>query len=575
MSDDASVKVSVDGGDEVKKAFEQIAEASKKLAASVNQVGQAGESASGSAKKATSAWKSFTNDLKGEVTSSVKTVLTTVTALNTISFAQAIQQNREYQQSLARMSYGAGKSTADLRSNIRGVANATLEDERVTQAWAKSVGLVTGNYSQAIEMSKAYSAEALATGEDLADFTQTASNLSLSFGLKDASSVTKELETIRSMAQSVGTTGGPVALRQQIEALLGPSTQLAVATEEQRKKLEAWAAAIGKGYTPQQAGRVQQQLASFVEGNARGISRQLGHNVLDEQGHVQDLPKVVSEMRQVLQRKYGKNARSVATSLYGNEAAYAMFNFDQNSYEAALAAKPGDAGKQALEQYRRSDEGRQKSAQLRSDQARRDAAQALSPAMTAYQEFAANHPYASLALGLGGGGIGTTLLKHGAKALFRGALGAGSTGAAEGGGFSLASLLFGGLTGAATIPAAGLLGVGYVNSRKGAAYDKAQADYNAAHPVDAESAKYFGEGYAREHGATIRHGGMQVFNTPGTSSGPEDLLKVLQQSLTTNTDGVQSSIEKGFSNVKVNIPISIVTDKDGKIEAILQQNSKQ
>src|SRR6185312_2510186 len=105
----------------------------------------------------------------------------------------------------------------------------------------------------------------------------------------------------------------------------------------------------------------------------------------DEQGHVADLPKVVSEMRKFLEKRYGKNARTVATSLYGNEAAYAMFNFDPVEYAAAYASKPGQAGAKATDAFKKSEEGRQKAAQLKSDQARRDLAQKATPLMTEYQ----------------------------------------------------------------------------------------------------------------------------------------------------------------------------------------------
>jgi hypothetical protein len=70
--------------------------------------------------------------------------------------------------------------------------------------------------------------------------------------------------------------------------------------------------------------------------------------------------------------------------------------------------------------------------------------------------------------------------------------------------------LLAGVPGAAALPTAGLLGVGYLMHTQQERVKATEAAYNASNPVDPEAAKYLGTEYARGHKAIIRHGGMQM-----------------------------------------------------------------
>jgi hypothetical protein len=70
--------------------------------------------------------------------------------------------------------------------------------------------------------------------------------------------------------------------------------------------------------------------------------------------------------------------------------------------------------------------------------------------------------------------------------------------------------LLGGVSGAVALPAAGLIGVGYVMHKQQEGVKATEAAYNANNQVDPEAAKYLGTEYARGHKAVIRHGGMQM-----------------------------------------------------------------
>lgn len=81
--------------------------------------------------------------------------------------------------------------------------------------------------------------------------------------------------------------------------------------------------------------------------------------------------------------------------------------------------------------------------------------------------------------------------------------------------------LLGGAPGAALLPAAGLVAVGYEIHKQQEGVKATEKRFNDANPIlDPESAKYFGTEYARAHKAVIRHGGMETGDL-GTLPAPQ------------------------------------------------------
>jgi hypothetical protein len=94
--------------------------------------------------------------------------------------------------------------------------------------------------------------------------------------------------------------------------------------------------------------------------------------------------------------------------------------------------------------------------------------------------------------------------------------------------------LLGGVSGAVALPAAGLIGVGYVMHKQQEGVKATEAAYNANNQVDPEAAKYLGTEYARGHKAVIRHGGMQMGDL-GTLPPPQ--VNITIHSNVTTLDG--------------------------------------
>jgi len=70
-----------------------------------------------------------------------------------------------------------------------------------------------------------------------------------------------------------------------------------------------------------------------------------------------------------------------------------------------------------------------------------------------------------------------------------------------------------GTAGAVTIPLTATAGLLYANKKLVDEPRNAIINaYNSSHPIDREAAKYFGTGYAQQHAAVIRHGGMITGN---------------------------------------------------------------
>ena len=457
---DAKITVGVEGVDQVKKAFDDLISNAQKVGGAVAGASKDTEKLGKAAGTAQKFWgdfsKSVTSDLKTVATSA----LATVTAVQTISFAQAITSAKALDDSFARFAAGSGRTIGSVRDETRKLSRETNTSEAAVISWSKSIGKVTYSTKEAMASYKAFTNEALASNQDLADQGGLAAVLSNSMGVSGGDTQ-GFLDSFRGMSDAAGNAGGFNAAKDQLEALGGAMSELSFKTEQSKKDFIAFQLTIGKGQTPQQAQRVQGSLLANLQSHGEGLARQFGRdNVYDENGRINGdaVPALVSKIRKDLTQRYGKNARRVAMQNFGGETGAAIFNFDEKAFAATAGASAKGSG--AAGDYYGSDEGKRAGNDLKRDQAKQDAARNTFGIQDMLGDFGANHPYLAGAIGLGASSLGKAGLTAGWGALTGGggaATGTGvtATGIGTSGGMGLAGGL--GLAGAGILGSLGAL----------------------------------------------------------------------------------------------------------------------
>jgi hypothetical protein len=444
MSTEAKIQISVEGAESLKKAFEEISKSAKSFSQELGTATATGGKLGEVGKVSTGIFKQFGVEVGKSLKTVASTALGTITAINTISFAQAMQSARDFDTQLVRFSSSGGRGISDLRDNIRSVSRQTLLSEQETLAWGKAIGSVTYNYDKAIDSAKAASKIALATHQDTGQQQGFIEALGIS-GVTDENKIEGITEKIAAMSKALGTSGGFAALKDQLGGLAGPMTMMGKLTDEGREKFFAFNAALTKNLSPQQAQRVQQQAVGALAGHAEGLRRALGTEILDENGEIKDVPGTISKIQADLKKRYGAAAPLVARNTFGLELGSAINNFDQGAYQKALDAKPGNVLDTAQKTFEQSAEFKRAQNDLKIQQSKEDLARSVNPLNNAFAGFVADHPLLAEGAKIGTGILGASAINFGANVLKSGAGGIGS----------IAS----GLTGALPALAAGAAGI--------------------------------------------------------------------------------------------------------------------
>lgn len=490
---DAKIVIDVDGADRVKKAFDELVSNAKKVGGAVEDASKKTQELGKSATKAGEFWKDFGKSVSSSLGTVATSALATVTAVQTISFAQAIQSAKALDDQFARFAAGSGRGIGGVRDQIRGISRETNSTEAAVLSWSKGLGRVTYDSNAALKAYKAFSDEAIASNQDISEQGGLAEVFSNSLGVSGDQSQ-KFLDSLRGMSDAAGNAGGFNAFKDQVQALGGAMSTLSLKTDDSKREFLAFQATIGKGQSPQQAARIQQGLIGAIQGNSEGLARQFGaNNVYDENGRVKDIPTIVHKIRQDLEKRYGGSARKVAMqgNNFGSEVGASIFNFDEEAYRKTVNA--GSLTDNAAAGYQGSDQGKIKTDDLKRDQNMEDAARKVMPANSAIGHFVAENPITSAVLGFGASILGKAGIGAGLKAGagYFGLGGGGATAAVGGAGLltsGAAALLSGG--------AGYLLGTG-IDQATGASdaigglgnYDERQADAafdkkHASKPVD-------------------------------------------------------------------------------------------
>ncbi len=466
MSEQAEVSVSLEGGDQVKRALQELAGALQKVTGETEKASKAGGGLGESAKKASTFWKDAGKDIVSSLSTMTTAAVGAVTALQTISFSQAITQAKSLDDTFARFSAGSGRAVGDLRQQVRTLSLATNTQEKDVLAWAKAIGRVTYDSKNASNAYQTFFNEAIATNQDMGEQGGIAKllmgDLQMTGGEAD-----KFLKQLHGMSDLAGNSGGWAAFKDQMEGLGGAMSTLSLKTNESKTEFAALMSALASGKTPQQAARIQQGMIANLQGKGEGLARQFGYNnVYDKDGQMQVTPFLLKKIRDDLTKRYGGRENAIRVARQGNnfgpELASALFDPElDNRVAKAEGAKGSDASKKATDKYLDSDEARRAKNDLIRQQTMEDTARKTFGVQDSLGDFAAEHPLlygaGATILGLGG----KALLGAGAKALF-----GGGTAAAAGGGGAAATTAAGTglLTGGGAVAtglgvgAAGILG---------------------------------------------------------------------------------------------------------------------
>src|SRR3990167_3236383 len=290
MAADAKVTVAVDGVESVEQAARRTMSAWERAGDGIKRgIGAAGQSVVASLGRI------------GE------DAIRVATALNTISFAHAVSEARQYQEVTARLGVATGRSVGEIKVRLTELSKQTLRSEPAIAAWAKSLGRMTYDYRGAFEAAKGLSDEADATGKSFEEMTSLGALLHNVLGVGGDTS--KALGEIRAQAEALGTTGGPAALQDQLAGLSGVFSQLEAKTDEERRKLVALAGGLGAGYGTEAAGRVQQRVIGAVSSDPLRWERYLGRSIQNAQGQIEDPTRVLEDIRAKTLKRYGIDAR--------------------------------------------------------------------------------------------------------------------------------------------------------------------------------------------------------------------------------------------------------------------------
>jgi hypothetical protein len=389
MSNEAKIKVDVEGA----------AEAQRKL------------------KQVTEGFKDWGRTIGGLAAGIAKDLGSTSTALARVDPGAAAQKFRDFRKTVTEASVASGRSLDALKSQFADLSSkALLPDEQVAE-FSQALGRATYDFNDSRKAVEALRGSGLAAGRSLEEMGGIAETLHNQMG-QSLDDIPDALASIEASAKALGTTGGPAALMDDIQALGGVLSQVSVTGKRSANDLIGVLAALGKGRNVEQTKAIQSALVGrFASGGEQmrlnlGIKRQ---DFYDDNGNVRVNAQNVQRLRDFYLKRTGGNverAKSLA-SFSGNlgpQLASALFRpgLIEDMKRAATAkeeAGGSTAGPDALAKLRASQHGVETERQNKRDREQREN---VGEKMNAAQQAVAGAlPENSLlrmgALGVGGG----------------------------------------------------------------------------------------------------------------------------------------------------------------------------
>lgn len=311
------------------------------------------------------AFKDWGREVSGAVAGMARDLASTSMALSRVDPGGAAERFRSYRRTVTEQSIAVGRSVEDMRRQFSGLANSVVLPDEQVAAFSTALSKSTkeaGDSRKAIEALRGSGLAANKSLEEMGAVAETLHN-SMGLGLNDVPAM---LDRIEASAKSLGTTGGPSALMDQLTALGGALSQVSTNGKRSAGDLVAVLAAVGKGRTLEGARQVQGDLVSrFTQGGEQmrlnlGIKRQ---DFYDENGNVRVNAQNVQRLRDFYLKRTGgdvERAKSLASfgGNLGPQLASALFRpgLMEDIKKAATTEAPG-SGAAALDALRKSGHG--------------------------------------------------------------------------------------------------------------------------------------------------------------------------------------------------------------------------
>lgn len=390
MADDNKAKIQID--------VEGQAEAERKL------------------KKIKDSFKEWGREIGGIVGGMVKDIGSMSMALTRVDPGSAAQKFRDYRRTVTEMSVAAGRSIGDLKNSFSALSNSTLLPDDQIASFSGQLAKMTYDFGDSSKAIEALRGSGVATGRSLEEMGGIAETLHNNMGVA-FNDMPDVLGKVESAAKTLGTTGGPAALMDDLQALGGMLGQVSMKGKSDVEDLVATMAALGKGLRPEQQKQVMGAfIGTFTQGGEQ-LRRNLGikrEDFYDEAGNVKVNSAGVKKLQQFYLNRTGGNADQarLLASFQSPQLAAALFRpgLMDDMRKAELAA-PGTAGAAALATLRATDHGRETATQIAREQETRENVGGKANAM---QQAAANAmPQNSMArflVGGIGGGISSAIV---------------------------------------------------------------------------------------------------------------------------------------------------------------------
>lgn len=427
---DAEVTVGISGEDALIRAAQLVGDAWR----------TAGQKISNSANQFS---RDVLTSLKG-VSAEVTNLATRTTRLNLTAGADSA---RQYGLAVSRMAYSAGKDVDELKRRLEAVSRKSLMPDSEALALANQLRAVTHSADFAVDSIQGIADGAENLGQSPQQVAAFAASLYTTYGV--SKNVAGEMESIDAIARAFGTTGGPAALREQMQSVDGIMSRF----KGNARESAALVATLGVGLSEKQAAGAAGSVLGGIASNRLGAewllrgTGQLGRNesILNDKGEIGDQIGVTGKVKAALIQRYGaKRALQVARMTFGDIEGTALMNFDAGkAYAAANQAPTAAPDLTPAAQIRGTDEARQTQAEIERARNERKAGGWLARQFTGANEWFSEHPIlgtgigyaatkgipkilagAGARLGIGGAAAGTAL-SAGASVLGAGAAGYG------------------------------------------------------------------------------------------------------------------------------------------------------
>ena len=262
-----------------------------------------------------------------------------------VDFGKATQQQRGLEDSATRLTFRTGESAEGILNKTRGVSEAIGENQEAVLHAATSYVALSNSTKGVGGALEVIGDVANQSGRKMEDVVPRAASIGRAFGTT-GEQLRSSFSAIERISNEAGNTGGLIAFEGTV-ASLGPQLeQMGIKTDEARNKILALIAAAGKGLNPKEGAQVASKLFSSIESNAFHISRILGHDILDESGHVKDYKGTAKELQAyAFKHRGGKGSKRALWALrqfLGNVGGsqLAHMNFDEVEDHAKVASKP-------------------------------------------------------------------------------------------------------------------------------------------------------------------------------------------------------------------------------------------